>query len=267
MSIFRIARNPYTSLLINFLYAAGNCAVGFLTHSWWFITVGAYYAILAITRFSVLQIQRNADTEAFVKRVTGVLLLVLSFCIVGVNVLAIVEARGTEFHQIIMIAIATYTFTKITLAIIGMVKAKHTVSPAAKTLRNISLADACVSIYTMQRSMLVTFPGMAPWEIQLFNILTGSAVWIIVLLLGINLIGGKRIDMAKSKIMEANEKIADAVTGGYKKIEKGVVDGYKKIEKGVVSGYTKIEDKFVETYLTRDGETVEEAKERLKKEK
>jgi hypothetical protein len=96
------------------------------------------------------------------------------------------------------------------------------------------------------------------------NIFTGTAVWIIVLLLGINLIGGKYIDMAKSKIVKANEKIAEAVTGGYKKIEKGVVDGYKKIEKGVVDGYTKIEDKFVDAYLTKDGETVEEAKERLK---
>ena len=267
MSILRIARNPYTSLLINFLYAAGNCILGFLTHSWWFVTVGAYYAILAITRFAVLQIQRNTDTEAFVKRVTGILLVVLSFCVIGVNVLSIVESRGTEFHKIIMIAIATYTFTKITLAIIGMVKAKHTVSPAAKTLRNISLADACVSVYTLQRSMLVTFPGMAQSEIELFNILTGTAVYIIVLLLGMNLIGGKRIDMAKSKIMEANEKIADAVTGGYKKIEQGVVGGYKKIEHGVVKGYTKIEDKFVEAYLAKDGETVEEAKERLKREK
>ena len=56
------------------------------------------------------------------------------------------------------------------------------------------------------------------------------------------------------------------VAGGYKKIEKGVVNGYKKIEQGVVGGYTKIEDKFVDTYLTKDGETIEEAKARLKKE-
>ena len=39
----------------------------------------------------------------------------------------------------------------------------------------------------------------------------------------------------------------------------------EKIEKGVVDGYSKIEDKFVETYLTREGETVEDAKARLKK--
>ena len=40
---------------------------------------------------------------------------------------------------------------------------------------------------------------------------------------------------------------------------------YKKIETAVVSGYTKIEDAFVDAYLTRDGETVEEAKARMKK--
>ena len=269
MKILRFAKSPYTSLAFNFVYALGNCIIGLLEQSWWFITIGAYYAVLATTRFSILQIKRKAngnyDAEFFARRVTGILLVVLSFCVVGVNILSALKERGTVFHEIIMIAIATYTFTKITVAIVGMVQARHTDSSVLKTLRNISLADACVSIYTLQRSMLLSFPGMEGSEIQLFNILTGTAVWIIVLLLGINLIGGKYTDMAKSKIVKANEKIAEAVTGGYKKIEKGVVDGYKKIEQGVVEGYTKIEDKFVDAYLTKEGETVEEAKERLKK--
>ncbi len=271
MNALKLARSPYTSLVLNFLYAVGNGIVGFLTHSWWFITVGAYYTVLAITRFSVLQVRRKAngdhDTERFARRITGILLVVLSFCIVGVNILSAVKDRGTVFHEIIMITIATYTFTKITISIIGMVKARRSASPVLKTLRNISLADACVSIYTMQRSMLVSFPGMEAAEILLLNIFTGTAVWIVVLFLGINLIGGKYTNMAKSKIVKANEKIAGAVTGGYKKIEKGVVNGYKKIEQGVVGGYTKLEDKFIDAYLTKDGETVEEAKARLKKEK
>lgn len=198
MSILKIVKNPYTSLLMNILYAAGNSIFGFSTHSWWFITIGAYYTVLAITRFSVLQIKRiskdHADTEAFAKRITGILLIVLSICIIGINILSAIKDRGTEFHEIIMITIATYTFTKITIAIIGMVKAGRTTSPVIKTLRNISLADACVSIYTMQRSMLVTFPGMEQAEIQLLNILTGSAVWITVMILGINLSGGKNAD-------------------------------------------------------------------------
>ena len=270
MKTLDLVRSPYTSLAFNVAYALGNCIIGFLTHSWWFITVGAYYAVLTVTRYSVLQIRRKAngkyDTELFARRITGILLVVLSFCIVGVNIMSAVKDRGTAFHEIVMITIATYTFTKITIAIIGMAKTKRSASPVLKTLRNISLSDECVSIYTMQRSMLVSFPGMKAAEILLLNIFTGTAVWIVVLLLGINLIGGKYTDMAKSKIVKANEKIAEAVTGGYKKIEKGVVDGYKKIEQGVVGGYTKIEDKFVDAYLTKDGETVEEAKARLKKE-
>ena len=268
MRILKFAKNPYTSLLLNVLYAVGNCVLGFLAHSWWFITVGAYYAVLTVTRYSVLQVRRKAngnyDTELFARRITGILLVVLSFCIIGVNILSALKERGRSFHEIVMITIAAYTFTKITISIIGMVKARHSESPVLKTLRNISLADACVSIYTMQRSMLVSFQGMEAADILLLNILTGTAVWILVLLLGVNLIGGKYTNMAKSKIVKTNEKIAEAVSSGYKRIEKGVVDGYRKIEEGVVGGYSKIEDRFIDAYLTKDGETVEEAKARIK---
>ena len=34
--------------------------------------------------------------------------------------------------------------------------------------------------------------------------------------------------MAKSKLVQTNEKIAEKVVGGYKKIEDSVVGGYKK---------------------------------------
>ena len=61
--------------------------------------------------------------------------------------------------------------------------------------------------------------------------------------------------MKKSKLVKVNEKIEEKVIGTY-----------KKIEDTVVGGYTKIEDTFVDRYLTKDGETVEEAKERLKQE-
>lgn len=58
-------------------------------------------------------------------------------------------------------------------------------------------------------------------------------------------------------------KIEETVVGGYKKIEEGVVSGYKKIEDGVVGGFNRITDKFVGKFLTREGETVEEARRRL----
>ena len=72
--------------------------------------------------------------------------------------------------------------------------------------------------------------------------------------------------MAKSKLVKANEKIAEGVVEGYKKIEDGVVGGYKKIEKGTVNGFNKVADKFVCQFLTKEGESVEEAKERMRRE-
>ena len=61
--------------------------------------------------------------------------------------------------------------------------------------------------------------------------------------------------MAKSKLVKANEKIAEKVT-----------TTFGKIEDTVVVGYAKIEDAFIDRYLTKDGESVEEAKARLKRE-
>ena len=66
-----------------------------------------------------------------------------------------------------------------------------------------------------------------------------------------------------SKFMEANEKIAEKVTGGYKKIENGVVEGYKKIEHGTVEGFNKVSDRIIEKVFSKDGETVEDTKKRL----
>ena len=72
--------------------------------------------------------------------------------------------------------------------------------------------------------------------------------------------------LMKSKIVEANEKIAENVTTGFQKVQDGVVNGYKKIENEVVDGFSKIEDSFISRYLLREGESLDEAKERLKRE-
>ena len=66
--------------------------------------------------------------------------------------------------------------------------------------------------------------------------------------------------------MSTLEKIENAVVDGYKKIEDGVVDSYKKIEETVVDNYKKVEDGFVGKFIAKEGETVEEAKERIARE-
>ena len=107
-------------------------------------------------------------------------------------ILSVVRDRGKVMHMIIMITIAAYTFTKITFAIINLVRLRKGSSAKLIALRNISLADSCVSIFALQRSMLVSFPGMAADDIRIMNAVFGSAICIIVFLLGYNLIRNEK---------------------------------------------------------------------------
>ena len=64
-------------------------------------------------------------------------------------------------------------------------------------------------------------------------------------------------------VKEAYEAIEEGVVGGYKKIETTVVSGYKKVETGAVNGFRKVSDFFIKKLFSREGETVEETRERL----
>ena len=178
------------SLVANTAFAAYYLISGALTSSWWLLVLGSYYLILSLLRFTVLQSKRK---EHFIVKFTGWMLIALSIPLAGTVLLSVLRDRGHELHMIIMIAMAAYAFTKITLATVNVVKARRTSSAVLITLRNISFADAFVSIFALQRSMLVSFEGMTETEIIIMNATLGSAVCVIVLLLGINLLKNKKI--------------------------------------------------------------------------
>ena len=182
----RIYKLAFLSLAVNIAFGGYNIVIGCITHSWWLLTIGVYYAVLSVVRYTVLRSKK--ENTAFIKQFTGILLIVMSLPLVGTVVLATVQDRGTVYHEIVMITIAVYAFTKITLASVNLAKSRRSASLKVKTLRNISFADAFVSIFSLQRSMLVSFGEMAENTIRIMNIATGSAVCAIVFFLGVNLL-------------------------------------------------------------------------------
>lgn len=185
----------FISLALNLAYCVYNGFLSVTSRSWWFLTLAAYYAVLSLMRFAVL-IMRNRNqgirTAQFTGKFTGAMLLVLSVVIAGTVYLSVISDTGTNYGTIPMITIATYSFTKVTLAVINYVRSQKNASPIIKALRNISFADAFVSIYSMQKSMLVTFEGMGEKEIMILNIFTGASIYILTVCLGLNLIVVKR---------------------------------------------------------------------------
>ena len=83
------------------LFALGMC----MCLVWEQIVWGTLIGLLGIIMLIALipMIKGINGTELFAKRITGVLLVVLSFCIVGVTILSALKERGTAFHEIVMI--------------------------------------------------------------------------------------------------------------------------------------------------------------------
>ncbi len=235
--------------LLNLIFALYHSVIGLISDSWWFVAIGAYYIVLSIVRVMLIRFSFDKrKNENRIMRFCSIMIFLLAVVLCGIVYMTLNEDVAVKYHEIVMISMALYAFIKLTLAVIGFVKSRKHNKYTEKALQSIAVVDATVSIYSLQRSMLVSFGAMAKSDINIFNACTGIGVCIIIILIGIG-----DLKMAKSKIVKVNKKIENAVVGGY-----------KKIENGVVNVYTKIEDKFVDMYLTKDGETVEEAKKRLK---
>ena len=266
---FRIVASAAATLAMNLLYGTGHAVLGLMDGSVWLLIMAAYYILLGMMRFGAVLTERKHASERFVMRFCGGMLMALALVMGAATAISLIQERAVPHGIVIMLIIAIYTFWKMTMAIIHTVQAHRSGTPLTRTIRNITLASALASLMTMQRSMLVSFQGEATaQEMKILNICTGAAVCLLVFLMGLNMVFEEKgfEKMAKSKLVKANQKIAQTVVEGYKKVEDAVVGGYKKVEGGVVGGYRKIEDKFVDQFLTRDGESVEEAKARLKAE-
>ncbi len=121
-------------------------------------------------------------------KLSGLLLAALSIVFAAISYISLSQNIATKHGQIVMITIATYTFYKISIAIIQAVKQHKNPSPLLRTLRSIRYAEVAASVVTLQRSMLVSFGAMEARKICWLNSITGVAVYLFVLVLGISMI-------------------------------------------------------------------------------
>lgn len=164
---FRTILTTLPAFLINVAYTVYNGVIGIMNQSVWFITMAVYYSLLGIMRYRAVstgrKISRLDDREQIRKKelsvikTDGILLLVLNLALSGVVLLTIAQDTAKRYSEIMVISIAAYTFYKITMAVVNMVKVRKTKSPILITIRNIGAADALVSMLTLQAAMFASF--------------------------------------------------------------------------------------------------------------
>ena len=195
---YRTVLFTYASLAVNLIFALGNGIFGIVNRSVWFGAMSAYYIVLSMMRFIVIRFEwRNATEpkspkvrrkELSVYRNCGILLILLTI-VLGASVIQMVYSdQGHNYPGTLIFAVAAYTFYKIILSVINVVKAGKLKSPLLMTIKNISYADAVVSMLSLQTAMFAAFGSEDELEHWKLNAVTGGIVCMLVLSMGIYMI-------------------------------------------------------------------------------
>lgn len=181
--------------LWNGAYAALQLGLGVYHRSAWFYALALYYATLAVMRsFLVRHTLRHRPGEHLREewhrcRSCGWVLLVLHMALTVMLLYMIRQNRSVQHHEITTIAMAAYTFASLTIAIFNVIKYRKYNSPVLSASRAVALAAACVSLLTLERTMLEAFGReMEQGTRQLFLCLSGMAISVLILVMAICLI-------------------------------------------------------------------------------
>ncbi len=153
----------YGTLIWNTAYALLQLGMGFWHHTFWFYSLAGYYISLAVMRFFLVRHTRKYKPgekmldELRKYRACGIAFLIMNLALTLMIFFMVYWNRTFHHHEITTIALAAYTFTSFTLAIVNMVKYRKYNSPVYSASKAISLASACVSMLTLESTMLTTF--------------------------------------------------------------------------------------------------------------
>ena len=159
----RVNVSLYGSLIWNTAYAVFQLGLGFWHHSFWFFSLAGYYISLAVMRFFLVRctskhMKGEKMREEFIKyRACGIVFLVMNLALSLMIFFMVYWDKTFHHHEITTIAMAAYTFTSLALAIVNTVKYRKYNSPVYSASKAISLAAACVSMLTLESTMLTTF--------------------------------------------------------------------------------------------------------------
>lgn len=198
----RMKISLFAAFIFNVIYAIFQFFIGLYHGSFWFYSMFAYYLSLAVMRYFLMrhtllnEANEKPKAELIKYCFCGWMMLFLNLALSLMVFFMVYWNRTFIHHEITTIALAAYTFTSFTLAIINFIKYRKLKSPVYSAAKSISLTSACVSVITLEATMLTSFGSdMDIVSRRLFLGLTGAAVSIFVLFIAINIIvnGTRRI--------------------------------------------------------------------------
>ena len=206
----RVNVSLYGSLAWNALYGLFQLWLGFYHHTFWFYSLGAYYICLGVMRFFLVRHTskyapgEKMQTELKKYRTCGCVFLVMNLALALIIFFMVYWNRTFEHHMITAIAMAAYTFTALTTAIVNVVRYRKYNSPVFSASKAISLAAALVSMLTLESTMLTTFSdGTMTATAQKWMLsATGGTISVLIVATAIYMIvvGTKKLKQLKPEV-------------------------------------------------------------------
>lgn len=200
-----------TSFLINAFYAILQFFIGLKHESFWFYSMAAYYLSLAVMRYFLMrhtlynEVNEKPKSELMKYCFCGWMLLFLNLALSLMVFFMVYWNRTFNHHEITTIALAAYTFFSFTMAVINFINYRKIKSPVYSAAKALSLTSACVSIITLEATMLTSFGNDMDLVVRKFLLgFTGGAVSIFVVILAINIIVNGIIQMKNYKNTNEN---------------------------------------------------------------
>jgi len=204
----RVNVSLYGTLAWNSAYALLQLGLGIWHQTFWFCSLSGYYVSLAVMRFFLVRHTRRYKPGALMReelrkyRACGIVFLVMNLALALMIFFMVYWSSTFHHHEITSIALAAYTFASLTLAIVNMVKYRKYNSPVYSASKAISLASACVSMLTLEATMLTTFGGgtMMLSHRRLMLGLSGAAISVFIITMAIYMIvkGTKKLKRMNS---------------------------------------------------------------------
>ena len=137
-------------------------------------------------------------------RACGIVFLLMNLALALIIFFMVYWNRTFRHHMITAIAMAAYTFTALTTAIINVIKYRKYNSPVFSASKTLSLAAALVSMLTLESTMLTTFGDGTMTAIERKWMLgaTGGVVSLLIVATAIYMIvvGTKKLKELKTEV-------------------------------------------------------------------
>lgn len=206
--------NTIFSLGLGVCFVAYNAFVGLYYSSVWNGSISVYYLFLVgirilylVGEYRLAQNSNISETEKSLKRAKmfafgGVLMLMLSFSLIVPVTLLALSKKQVSLPMWVAIADATFVFYKLGACIYSFIKTRKSNVLSVKGLKNLSLTAVCVSMLSLENTMIITFSEGVDNSMRIITILSALAVMVINIFVAISTIRSGRKELRTNKLNE-----------------------------------------------------------------